>query len=134
MTGKLAFYSLGLSGRCNREQGGRWRRGRARGSEGFDLRYSNDSDCHSCCCKSVAESNECKWMCQKTQRRGQGKYWLRNLIQICKAGYKKKKRKTTAGTTEANLQATMETIRKMLKMPGWTQHLLSELTTLKRHV
>lgn len=28
----------------------------------------------------------------------------------------------------------METIRKMLKMPGWTQHLLNELTTLKRHV
>lgn len=33
-----------------------------RGSEGFDLRYSKDSDCHSNCCKSVAGCNECKWI------------------------------------------------------------------------
>lgn len=37
-----------------------------RGSEGFDLTCSNDSDCHSYRCKSVAECNEYKWILKET--------------------------------------------------------------------
>lgn len=36
--------------------------------------------------------------------------------------------------TKADLQTAKETIPETLEMPSWIQHLLSEITSIKRHM
>ena len=90
-------------------QGGRLRRGWAKGSEGFDL--SNDSDCHSYCHKSVAQSNEYKWILKETLFTKEIVFWP-SKCQGNWTKYVKQAQKITVGTTEVDLQTARQEIPK----------------------
>ena len=49
--------------------------------EGFDLRHSNATDCHSQRCKSVAKGNEFKWTPNERPLKVSGQFW-RSFVSV----------------------------------------------------